>query len=240
VLNVRSIRALCRTYRGDWSGLEEEWEEATPLAGRAPGALRLGLLFLARALADLWLGRPAPPVPPPENLYAGIPQGRIDAVAAAGLLAAERGHPQARALLATAQEQHPVSGVGVNWLGASLALAAGWARRGDRERSAVWYEPLRPYRGTLLVGAADLVLARIATTNAWWEEGRRHVDRAVRLARREALRPLLALALEARAAIARGGAPRRAAAAADREARGLRDLLGMPGSIRPPQGGDTP
>ena len=206
LINVRAVRALCFCFRGEWSRVEEEWGLAAPLLGRVPGALRTGLLFWARTRSDLWRGRPGPPVPDSEQLYAGITQFQNDVLAGAGLVAAERRAPAAAEILRRVAARQPRSGSGVNWLTASQALAAGFAELGAAGEATPWYDALAPYRGSLLVGCTDLILGRIALLDGRLDAAARDLARAARLARREELGPFLVLTLreQARLSAARG------------------------------------
>ncbi len=230
LINVRAVRAICFCYRGEWSRVQQEWEHAAPLLGRVPGALRLGLLLWARSRTDLWLGRPGPPLPTADQLYAGIEQFKTDVLAGVGLVAAERGAPTAREILRRASDRQPHAGSGVNWLTATQCIAAGWAELADVEQAAPWYVALSPYRGTLLAGCTDLTLGRIARLQGRPEIAERDLARAVRLARRENLKPYLALARHEQASLWEAwGRPHdeRRSAAARTEFEALRQALGM-------------
>lgn len=227
ILDVRALRALCFAYRGEWSRVDEEWRRAEPLRGRVPGALRIGLLLWARSVTDLWLGRGAPPIQAPERLYSGSAQLQNDVVAGAGLIASERGDPAAPNILAAADERQPVDGAGVNWLLGSQAIAGGWVNLGRRDEAARWYDALAAYRGTLLVGSTDLLLARIDTLLGRTREARAHLARALRQFRREGLRPFLGMALYEKAAVEAAAGRGEHAAAPRAEAMEVFESLGM-------------
>ena len=76
------------------------------------------------------------------------------------------------------------------------------------------------------------MLARIAALNEWWARSQSDFASAIRLCRREGLRPYLAIALYERAKMyaARGGA-RTAARSSLRESRQLFSELGMRGHL---------
>lgn len=230
VVNVRAVRAMCFCFRGAWDQVESEWVAAAPLLGRVPGALRVGLLFWARTRSDLWRGRPGPKIPDTQQLYAGISQFQTDVLAGVGLVAAETGAPAAREILERVAARQPRVGSGVNWLTAAQAIAAGWAELGDAAHAEPWYDALLPYRGTLLAGCTELTLGRIARLTGRTAAAERHLARVVRLARREGLRPLAALALGEQAVLARmGRGPHSAerAIAHERESLAIAADLGM-------------
>jgi tetratricopeptide (TPR) repeat protein len=230
IIDVRALRALCFCHRGEWGRVEEEWGEASPYLDQVPGSLRLGQLLWARIRANLWLGRPPPTVPPPGRTYPGISQFETAMLAGAGLVASERGHAAAAELLESASKRHPRRGVGLNWLPGAQALAAGWVNVACAGEAAQWYPGLTPYRRTLNLGFTALELARIAALNRWWDSGGADFAAAVRLGRREGLRPHLAIALCERARMERerrGPLGRSAASRGLREAEDLFRALGM-------------
>lgn len=229
LLNIRAIRALAFCFRGEWDRCAEEWSQAEPLLGRVPGALRVGLLLWARVRRDLWLGRSPEPAPPTGGLYGGIAQFQSDVLAGTGLLAAESGNAAAATILERASERQARPGVGVNWLTAAQSIAAGWVALGDAERAEPWSAALAPYQGTLLVGCTDLTLGQIARLAGRFEEAEAHLARAARLARRESLRPWLALvrAEQARLWALSPAASSKRIHAAVAESRSLAESLGM-------------
>jgi hypothetical protein len=242
LLNVRAIRALAFCFRGEWERVSDEWAAAGPLIGRVPGALRVGLLLWARVRRDLWLGRPGPPVPSAQDLYGGIAQFQSDVLAGAGLIAAETGAPSAAEILRRAGDRQPLPGIGVNWLTAAQSIAAGWAELGDAAAAAPWYEALAPYRGTLLVGPTDLILGRLARLLGRSAEAESHLARALRLARRESLRPWLALVRAEQARLWEGAGPGavRRITAATGESRRIAASLGMRHRDRTPASQEDP
>jgi hypothetical protein len=228
VINMHAVRATCFCFRGEWDRVDQEWERAAPLLGRVTRTLRLGMLLFARIRSDVWRGRPGPPLPAdPDRLYADIAQFQIDALAATGLVAAEQRAPVAAELLRRAGERQDLSGSGVNWLTATQAIAAGWTALGAAGEAARWYEPLAPYRGTLLLGCTDLILGQGARLAGRLDAAGRDLARAARHARRERLRPFLALALREQALLARDRGSIAGANTLARRAERLAAELGM-------------
>jgi hypothetical protein len=212
------------------------------VAREVPGSLRLGQLLWARTRTDLWLGRPGPPTPSAERTYPGIAEFETAFLATLGAVASERGHPSAESWLRKAEARHPLDGVGLNWLPAAQALLAGFtilrrAREADR-----WYAALEPYRRVLNLQFTAYELGRAAALCGRFEAASRDLATAVRIARREGMRPHLALALEQLASLESTSGrvrDRARAARAAREAAELFKALGMSRSRPPAGGGET-
>jgi class 3 adenylate cyclase len=199
IVDVRALRALCACYRGEWQRVDEEWGEAMAATREVPGSLRLGQLLWARARVDLWLGRPAPPTPSAEGTYPGIAEFGTAILATLGVVGSERGDPRSEQWLREAERRHPRGGMGLNWLPAAQSLLAGWTNLGRANEAWQWYAPLEPYRPILNLHFTAYELGRTAALCGHREAGDRDLAQALRIARREAMRPYLGLGLQQRA-----------------------------------------
>jgi DNA-binding CsgD family transcriptional regulator len=213
--HAHSWLALQVLSRGDWDRARALLAIAEPLVARQDNPEPLdfvrmiagivemfaGDLEAARALTTEAVARFEVIDPGTVLWYAGIP----------ALVCLELGHTdEARERLA-AQESRlaslPESALPAR--SARVLLALGYAALGDRERGAACERALRPYADDFHWGLARRSLAALAflrddpaTALADLEQGERH-------ARREGLRPDLALILLARAEILPAGDPRR-------------------------------
>jgi tetratricopeptide (TPR) repeat protein len=203
IVDVRALRALCFCFRGDWQRVDDEWGEAMAVARDVPGSLRLGQLLWARTRTDRWLGRPPPPTPSAESTYPGIAEFETAILATLGLVASERGDPRAEQWLSEAERRHPRDGVGLNWLPAAQALLVGWTNLGRASEAAGWSRALECYRDVLNLQFTAYELGRAAFLCGNLDLASRHLANAVRVARREGMRPYLGLALEQRALLGR-------------------------------------
>ena len=215
VLNARAVLASVACFRGDWSRLEDEWGLSADPFGRVPGALRVGLLVWARRQADLWRGRPLARAPSSRRVYAGMGPGSLAVAASGALFAARAGAADAEERARAVDAALPREGAGLNWFIAAQALAASWVELGRAREAKPWYPRLVPYHGHFYLTSTELELGRIARLGGSLTRAVPHLDRAARVARREALRPVLALALwEKSRALAATGTARDGAAAA--------------------------
>jgi len=233
ILNARALRAIACCFRGEWEQLDAEWAHAVPHLGRVPGALRVGLLLWARRQADAWLARPDVRAPSPARIYREMGPAGLAVAASTAWLAVQRGAPGSADLLGAARAALRPDGTGLLWLIAAQGVAAGLAELGRGAEAIELAEALRPYAGTLYLGSTSLELARLARQQGDPERGLGHVRAAIRQARREELRPLLALGLLEEAKLleaANCGGPRAHAAA--KRGIALAEELGMRGVLQ--------